>query len=344
MKEQWAAKRKTIRPQVIDMTREGLVTTGLLTPDSPLPLVVQPKIAGVGLSEWARDNRDFIDSSLLQHGGILFRGFETRTQEEFKRFLDATQVELMHYMEGATPRFELSSKLYTSTEFPPEHSIQLHNELCYVTTWPMKIWFFCLQAAEQGGATPIGDVRKVYERIDREVREKFIEKGWLLVRNFNEGLGLSWQTSFRATDKSAVEDYFRRAQIDFEWRAEGHLMTRQVRPAIARHPRSGELVWFNHIGFWHLSSLEPRLREILLSEFGEEGLPYNTYYGDGSPIEAEVVAHLRDAYQAETVSFPWQNGDVLMLDNMLVAHGRAAFSGIRKVLAAMGEPFSNRGI
>jgi alpha-ketoglutarate-dependent taurine dioxygenase len=208
----------------------------------------------------------------------------------------------------------------------------------------MKIWFFCVQAAEQGGATPIGDVRKVFQRLSPKLRERFIEKGWMLVRNFGDGVGLPWQTSFRITDKAVLEAYCRKSEIECEWKGVEHLKTRQTRPAVAKHPKTGEMVWFNHTAFWHMSSLEPSLREVLLHEFGEDGLPYNTYYGDGSKIEDSEVEELREAYRQETIAFPWEAGDILMLDNMLTAHGRSPYSGERTILAAMGQPCSDRGI
>jgi alpha-ketoglutarate-dependent taurine dioxygenase len=113
-----------------------------------------------------------------------------------------------------------------------------------------------------------------------------------------------------------------------------------VRPAITQHPTTGEKVWFNHVAFWHVSSLPAEVREALLSVFSEDELPYNTYYGDGSPIEDSIVQEIREAYAEETIAFPWQKGDLLMLDNMLVAHGRNPFSGERKVIVAMAEPFT----
>lgn len=340
IKKRLSAKRKEIKPRAISFSQECLVKFTLLNSGQALPLVVEPDFRHVDLMGWVRNNLEFLENKLLEHGGILFRGFGLSTQEHFEQFLQAVSTTLMHYMEGATPRTELGDRVYTSTEFPPDRTISIHNELCYVTTWPMKIFFYCIKPAERGGSTPIGDVRKVFKRIAPEIRDRFEKEGWMLLRNFGGGFGLPWQTSFHVSDKSALEEYFHRSRISYEWRDGQLLRTRQVRPAIAVHPKTGESVWFNHIGFWHVSSLENEIRERLLEEFAEDGLPFNTYYGDGTRIENSVIDELRHAYEAETIAFPWQPGDLLMLDNMLVAHGRKPFKGTRKVLTAMGNPFT----
>lgn len=324
------------RAAAFSMGRE--VDISHLSADRPLPLVIRPNLRGIQLPIWVEYNLEFIEDQLAKYGGILFRGFDVKSSDDFQRVLQSLGVQLMYYMEGATPRVEVGNKVYTSTEFPPDQTISIHNELCYVTTWPMKIWFYCPHPAEEGGQTPIGDVRKVFNRINPETLAPFIEKGWMLVRNFGAGFGPSWQTSYRVEDKSALEAYFNQASINYEWKSADHLKTWQVRPAVARHPKTGEMVWFNHIGFWHVSSLNPGLRDMFLAEFGEEGLPYNTYYGDGTPIRAEVIEEIRRAYEEETVAFLWEKGDILMLDNMLVAHGRCPYKGTRKVLVSMGEP------
>jgi len=135
-----------------------------------------------------------------------------------------------------------------------------------------------------------------------------------------------------------VEAYCRSNAIEVEWKDGDRLRTRQVRPVMARHPRTREMVWFNHATFFHVSTLEPSLRDLFLIGFDEEELPNNTYYGDGSPIEPSVLDELRQAYRQEMVAFPWQKGDILMLDNMLTSHGRAPFVGPRKVVVGMAEP------
>jgi hypothetical protein len=110
-----------------------------------------------------------------------------------------------------------------------------------------------------------------------------------------------------------------------------------LRAAIAKHPKTGESVFFNQLQLHHISCLDLDIRQSMLSVFGEENLPRNVYYGDGSPIEDSVMEEVGAVYEKAKISFPWQQGDVLMLDNMLAAHGRNPYAGDRKILVAMGE-------
>jgi alpha-ketoglutarate-dependent taurine dioxygenase len=194
-------------------------------------------------------------------------------------------------------------------------------------------------AASEGGETPIADIRRIYARVSPSVRERFAERGWMYVRNFGAGFGLPWQSVFQTTDKTIVEEHCRKNGIEFEWKENDGLRTRAIRPAIHRHPRTGETVWFNHATFFHVTTLEPAVREMLRVEFSEIDLPTNSFYGDGSPIEDAVLEELREIYRSEEVVFPWQKDDVLMLDNMLMAHGRRPYAGERKILVGMAEPY-----
>lgn len=331
-----AAKR-----QRVSISQQDLVRAEPLLPGQAIPVAIQPALPGLDLLAWAAENRSRIEELLLAHRALLFRGFDLRSVEDFDRFTHLTSSgELLEYRDRSSPRHEVGEKIYTSTDYPADQWIFLHNEGTYWLTWPLKIYFACLIAAERGGETPIADCRKVLARIDPAVRERFARRGVMYVRNFNDGFGLTWQTVFQTTEREVVEDYCRRNRIEVEWKPGDRLRTRQVRQAIATHPRTGEAVWFNHATFFHVSTLEPAVRERLLGEFAEEDLPYNTYYGDGAPIEPAVLDDLRAAYLAERIAFPWRPGDVLMLDNMTVAHGRAPYSGERKIVVGMADPWT----
>jgi alpha-ketoglutarate-dependent taurine dioxygenase len=332
------------RRKSVTVSQEALVTSGPLFLDKTLPLLVQPTVDDLNLISWASNNREFIDSNLLKHGGILFRNFNVSSPTEFEEFISAVSGGSLEYRERSSPRSQVKGNIYTSTDYPPEYSIFLHNENSYQHTWPAKIFFFCAIAAQTSGETPIADVRNVYQRIAPEIREHFIEKGWMYIRNFGEHIGLPWQTVFQTSDRAAVEEYCRNNGIEVEWKGENGLRTRTVRRAVVKHPRTGEMLWFNHATFFHVSTLPPAIRDALMVGKDEQDLPNNTFYGDGAPIEPEVLDALRDAYHQETVAFRWQEGDVLMLDNMLVAHGRAPFTGPRKILVGMADPINSEDI
>jgi alpha-ketoglutarate-dependent taurine dioxygenase len=335
----WSDRRKAVQPITVSQTE--MVRTSHLTGHPGLPLVVEPSpgFENLRIDEWARDNRQWVEDAIHRHGGVLFRGFGLKGQEDFNRFLSTIEAPLINYTESSTPRRQVKKNVYTSTEFPSDQTIALHNELSTAATFPLRIWFFCDIPAEEGGQTPIADVRRVHDRLGEATREKFAEKGWLLIRNYGDGFGLTWQDSFHTEDRADVERYCREHAIEWEWKEGDRLRTRQVRPAIATHPVTGEKVWFNHIAFWHDSSLDPAVRELLLEEFAPEDMPYQTFYGDGTTIEDEVAAELREAYLAERIVFDWYRGDLLMMDNMLAAHGRMPYRGERKTLVAMAEAY-----
>lgn len=277
--------------------------------------------------------------ALARHGALLLRGLNLRTTGDFETVARTISPQLIEYGERSSPRTRISRGIYTSTDHPPDQPIVLHNEQSYTLNWPMKIWFYCAQPAATGGRTPLADSRKILKRLRPEIVERFEQKQIMYVRNYNPGVGLSWREAFQTDDRAEVERYCAQEEIDVEWRDGDRLRTRQVRPAVRTHPDTGERVWFNHAMFFNLSSLEPAARETMLAVVDESEVPFNTFYGDGTPIEPAVMDEIRGAYDSETVKFDWQRGDLLLVDNMLAAHGREPFTGDRKVLVAMAEPF-----
>jgi alpha-ketoglutarate-dependent taurine dioxygenase len=315
-------------------------TVGTLAGDKPLPVLVAPRTAAA--LETLQPAWSDIDALLLQHGGVLLRGFAVADAAAFRDFVAAAGSPLLSYEFGSTPRTQVTGGIYTSTEYPAHQTIPLHNEQSYTREWPLRICFYCAQPSQQGGETPIGDSRTIYRDMDDAIRRRFAEKELLYVRNYGNGFDVSWQKVFNTADKAAVENYCRQHDIAWEWKDDGELRTRQRCQAVARHPRTGANVWFNQAHLFHVSALGADVREVLLDAVGEENLPRNVYYGDGSPIEDTLLDSIRHTLTEHEVRFTWRAGDVLVLDNMLAAHGRAPFSGPRQVVVAMTNSYSAR--
>lgn len=337
--ERKTAKRQkfmNIAPQAVSLSVEQLIKTDYLQEGQKFPLVIQPNSAEIDIISWTKCNREYLKTELFKHGAILFRGFHVKSVSDFENFAQTICPNLFAEY-GDLPRTGEGGKVYGSTPYPADKAILFHNESSHLHCFPLKIWFYCVQPAEQGGETPIVDCRKAYQLLSHQLREKLATQQLMYTRNYAEGLDVSWQNFFQTTDKKEVENYCQQAKIDFEWYDDNGLITRQIRPALAVHPKTGEPVFFNQIQLHHISYLDTDVRESLLSIFGESKLPRNVYFGDGSPIIPEEIAEINAVYQQAQTSFPWQKGDIIMLDNMLAAHGRNPFVGQRKIVVAMAE-------
>lgn len=322
-----------------------MITMDPLSADGLLPLVIRPTIPNVDLFSWAAENRELLTQKLFHHGGLLFRGFGAFEAAQLEHFIRGVSGEPLAYNERSSPRHKVDGNIYTSTDHPANQYIFLHNENSYQHTWPMKIFFLSIDQARSGGETPIADCRAILHSIDPSVRAAFQEKGFRIVRNYNQGMGLKWQTVFNSNDPAVVDAYCAKNQIRTEWLPGGALRTTTLRGnPVAVHPITGEETWFNHGTFFHVTTLGKEMSETLMACLPVESLPTNSYYGDGSTIEAEVLEHLRATYHKHTVKFPWEQGDLLMLDNMLAAHGRSPFKGTRKVVVGMSEPMSREAL
>lgn len=329
-----------IKRRAVSVSPENQVKGYCLNPGDEFIYVIEPALKNVDLIAWGAANKREIESKLYRHGAILFRGFDVNSVGQFETFTATASDQTMEYRERSSPRSQVGDRIYTSTDYPPDQTIFPHNEHSYSLTFPLKLFFHCVLPAQAGGETPLADTRRILQSISAETRARFAEKKWMYVRNFGDGYGLSWQTVYQTSDRSVVERYCSNSGIEFEWKDGNRLRTRQVREAMLTHPHTGELTWFNHITFFHISTLPSNLRDAIMADFDQADYPNNTYYGDGSAIEPEVMDELREAYRRHLTSFTWRQGDVVLLDNMLTSHARSAYEGDRRILFAMSEPFT----
>ena len=334
---------KDFKRKAVDLSQTTMIHTSTLKLESKLPLVVTPAVENFDLADWAKTNREFINTKLLEHGALLFRGFNLNSPADFERVAAAICSELFAEY-GDLPREGVVGKIYQSTPYPADKMILYHNESSHMSRWPQKINFYCALPAEQGGATPVADCREVARQMDPKILQKFEEKGLMYVRNFSPGLDVSWQQFFHTNDRHEVEAACTQAGMTCEWTGNDSLRVGQVCQAVTRHPKSGEKVFFNQVQLHHVYCLDPEVRDSLLSIFKREELPRHVYYGDGTEIEDSVMEHVGQVYEQCAVRFQWQKGDMITLDNMLVCHARDPHVGARKICVAMGEMITTKEV
>ena len=315
------------------------IKTGFVSPGDTFPLVLSPTVAGVDLAAWAAENRPFILDALAAHGALLFRGFDLRTPLDFEKAAGSICSDLFGEY-GDLPREDLTKKIYHSTPYPADKAILFHNESSHLPRWPMKQLFFCVQASTTGGETPLLDCREICSVLDRDILARFEEKGLMYVRNFCEDIDVPWHEFFKTKDRKEVDRICHESGMESEWIRGRTLRIKQRGRAVVKHPRTHEKLFFNQVQLHHPYCLDPATRRSLVMLFKEEGLPRNVYYGDGSKIEDATMAELDRVFWKHCKAAPWQAGDLIFLDNMMISHARKPFTGARKIVVAMGEMFN----
>jgi alpha-ketoglutarate-dependent taurine dioxygenase len=287
-------------------------------------------------ARWVAGHRDALHAAVAEHGSLLVRGLDLRdaaaTEAVFRQL-----GSLMTEREAFASRRSYAQGVYSSSKWPPNQPMCVHHELSYAIEFPRLMMFACLTAPTGGGATPVADSPAVLRALPAELVERFERVGWLLTRNYNDDFGASVTEAFGTDDRRAIESYCRANAIEFEWQPDGALRTRQRRSAVIAHPLAGERCWFNQIAFLNEWTINPEVREYLVDLYGEDGLPFNTRFGNGDPIGADVVHVINEVYEAHTACERWQAGDLMLVDNVRTAHGRESFEGPREVVVAMAD-------
>jgi alpha-ketoglutarate-dependent taurine dioxygenase len=318
-----------------------------------LPLVLKPKrsTSRADFLELLQSERSALHARLLEHGGLLFRGWPVGNAQDFADAIDALGTGAsVNYIGGDSPRRKITGAVYTSTEAPPAVKIPLHNELSFVRHYPKHIFFFCEVAPSAQGETILGDARRIYRALDPAVRERFLGRqlkyvsayyGRSLIMDLVNSLQpshKSWREVFETDDRGEVERLCREHDFEFDWHDANWIRISQTRPAAITHPETNEWVWFSQA---HLYDFSPRLlglwRYVAAKAFyaRRHTRLHEIFHADGSKVERADLYHIMDTLDANTVRFPWQKGDLLVLDNVLTMHGRATFHGPRRILAGM---------
>lgn len=286
------------------------------------------------LSGWVTNHRDEIDHGLLSAGAVLFRGFDVTDPAEFgevaSRLCDTVWPENGEHV-------PVTGSVQVPVHFPPDRRLLWHNENSFNRRWPARLMFCAAEPATTGGETLLVDGRTVLADLSPDITGEFLRRRVAYHRTYSQEMGLPWQKVFGTDDRREVERMCQSQGIHWRWLQHDRLHTVAVRPAVVDHPSSGDSAWFAQLQHWHLACLDRETRDSLLRMYPVEELPRDVRFGDGEPIPDDVMYTIMGAYEQNETRVALARGDVIVLDNVLTAHGRNPFTGRRRLYVALGD-------
>jgi alpha-ketoglutarate-dependent taurine dioxygenase len=304
----------------------------------PFPLALECQSAGIDLAAtaaWVAARREELLTAAAKHGAVLFRGFPLTVPEDFDAFVAAFDLPNFPYDESLSNavRVNKTPRVFTANEAPPSVTIFLHHEMAQTPVYPSRLFFFCEQPAEEGGATPLCRSDVLWERLaavqpafaqDCETKGLKYSNVMPSENDPTSGMGRSWQSTLRATTREQAEARLASLGYSWQWQEGGNLRaTTPVLPAVRQLP-DGRKTFFNQLiaafSGWKDARNDPS-KAIT--------------FGDGAPLDREAVNTAVQLGEELSFDVPWQRGDVALVDNFVTMHGRRTFRGTRKVLASL---------
>lgn len=311
-------------------------------PDSP-PLFIEPAPGAdykfEHFLDWARASRCELDRLILHYGGIVLRGFPLRTTDDFNALMECFPPYQRGYSGGWSPRRQLASRALESTVLERHLRLPVHSEMAYLRDYPPRIAFFCRIAASSGGETIIADLRRVTARLPEDVRRLVASHRIRYARNYapsgsdiaaaaNNPDKVPWDHAFGTLVRSEVDASCAAMDMSAIWNEDGSLTVVNEVDPFAVHPITGETIYRSTV---HSGG---RLAGSVADTTGQ-AFPTGSSFADGSRLSEAQTGAIKAVLDEATVGWPWQQGDLMILDNLLVAHGRNPYQGEREIQVSL---------
>jgi hypothetical protein len=306
--------------------------------ENELPYTMEFDGNPASFCKWFNANSRSMNEILCQVGAVNIKNVGVDTLEKFDTLIKDLYGSTDRYLDANSTRAQFTSNVHNASEYDSDSPIVLHTEYSYANKWPSFLMFCCVQKAEQGGETTVGDSRRILALLPPELVEEFERKEITYIRNLHggNGLGPSWQEAFQTTDKTMLERHCKEYDINLRWTEAGARLE-QTRPAVRLHKTTGEKIWFNQVDQYIPAIYGNEILASLLMMNGNDpkNLPMYATFGDGSEISESIGREIVSVLTRETIPVTWENGDLLLVENMISHHGRMPYKGARKVLVAL---------
>ncbi|WP_061266510.1 TauD/TfdA family dioxygenase [Leptospira interrogans] len=368
-----STKSNTKKQTKLKTTSSGIeLSKSFFNPKNPLPVIYQPNSttqkSKQTLIQWIKTNKRALTDDLKQYGAILFRGFEIISPQDFEEVILNIDSNLKNNYLGTSPRNQVTKYIFTATELPSAYPIMQHAEMSFLDSPPKKLFFYCGKAPGKFGETPITDLRKVLKDIPTHIREKFEKEKIRYSRVYNGPSNQSrfqfwktkrWDEMFQTKDKNEIEKTSKKQNFKVEWFGKDDLRLVNTTLAIRKHPESNTLAWHNHSQVFHIDAARKEYWKIFVRQktirgflvavtleiltfikkitTKKEYLDTHCTYGGGQEISGTELKQIQNVFWNNISLFSWQNGDILVIDNYSVSHGRHPFTGPREIFVAWAD-------
>ncbi len=251
-----------------------------------------------------------IDTLLADSGHLLIRGFRPSVEdfnELVQRYSSRTTLDPARVFHGS------AAQKVDSGQDP----IGLHLENGGTPYAPELLWFHCVKAAASGSQTTVCDGYRVWDALSDQAKEAFSAQPVRYARTVPAAL---WRrlASFltadgRGPEEVSAADLYATAnpgsKVEFTENPDGSLhYDYQV---YAAHPTkwSTRTAWANSLLGPSFNYETPDIR-----------------FADGSAIPADITAEYTSVTEAVTEEIQWEDGDIVLIDNSRVMHGRRAIT------------------
>lgn len=297
--------------------------------------------------------KGFFKDLLKKHGAVVLRNARKLDAETLSKYITAIGInsgDQPFEQNGSTAkRTEITEVLSTANEGPPNVRIHQHNEFSRFVKYPTKLFFVCAAYNGEGGETPIVHGGEFFQKINEKApnfieelsrRGLYMEQVWPLKSNNNTHWSYKFcfgrridpnDTDFERQKEQAKKLAKEIASPDCEFTPENDLLIRQFTEPI-RIYRNGDgeefPCFFNSLTTFYAYTKH---------RVGDYSKTHSICYNDGGEIPVTYLDLVLETSLEIAYNHQWNEGDIVIVDNYMVSHGRLPWKGERRILVSMWD-------